>query len=47
MTIVCLDMEEGLVPEIWIAGSEKNGNLGFTPNPYNKREFNKAWRFCP
>ena len=47
MTIVCLDMEGVLVPEIWIAVSKKHGRLDFTPNPCNKREFNKEWRFCP
>ena len=45
MTIVCLDMEGVLVPEIWIAFAEKVGIPEFTRTTRDEPDFDKLMRF--
>ncbi len=45
MTIVCLDMEGVLVPEIWIAFAEKVGIPEFTRTTRDEPDFNKLMHF--
>ena len=45
MTIVCLDMEGVLVPEIWIAFAEKVGIPEFTRTTRDEPDFDKLMHF--
>ena len=45
MTIVCLDMEGVLVPEIWITFAEKVGIPEFRRTTRDEPDFNKLMRF--
>ena len=45
MTIVCLDMEGVLVPEIWIAFAEKVGIPDFTRTTRDEPDFDKLMHF--
>ena len=45
MTIVCLDMEGVLVPEIWIAFAEKVGIPEFTRTTRDEPDFDKLMYF--
>ena len=45
MTIVCLDMEGVLVPEIWIAFAEKVGISDFTRTTRDEPDFDKLMHF--
>ena len=45
MTIVCLDMEGVLVPEIWIAFAEKVGILEFTRTTRDESDFDKLMHY--
>lgn len=43
MTIVCLDMEGVLVPEIWITFAGKVGIPEFTRTTRDEPDFNTKW----
>ena len=45
MTIVCLDMEGVLVPEIWIAFAERGGIPEFTRTTRDEPDFDKLMLF--
>ena len=45
MTIVCLDMEGVLVPEIWIAFAERTGISDFRRTTRNEPDFDKLMHF--
>ncbi len=45
MTIVCLDMEGVLIPEIWIAFAEKVGIPDFTRTTRDEPDFDKLMNF--
>ena len=45
MTIACLDVEGGLVPEIWIAFAEKVGIPEFTRTTRDEPDFDKLMHF--
>lgn len=45
MTIVCLDLEGVLVPEIWIAFAEKTGIADFRRTTRDEPDYDKLMRF--
>ena len=46
MTIVCLDMEGVLVPEIWIAFAERMSIPDFWRTTRDDSDFDKFLHFC-
>ena len=45
MQIVCLDLEGVLVPEIWIAFSQRTGIAAFSRTTRDEPDYDKLMRF--